>query len=62
MVNAAAIIHMSSLEDGPQKTAGVCRNCGEMYVVHVNPDGDVNPIGITECTCGESNLQIIGKQ
>lgn len=47
---------MSTLENDVEKTAAVCSECGETYVVHVLPDGTIRPLGVTECPCGEGDL------
>lgn len=54
---AQSIAVMSTHESGAEKTAAICPECGEMYVVRVQPDGSIRPLGVTECTCGETELE-----
>lgn len=50
---------MSTHERGAEKTVAICPECGEMYVAHVHPDRSIRPLGVTECICGETELQQI---
>ncbi|WP_186336513.1 hypothetical protein [Natrarchaeobaculum aegyptiacum] len=50
---------MSTHESGTEKTVAVCPECGEMYVAHAQPNGTIRPLGVTECSCGETDLQPI---
>lgn len=45
-----------------ERAAAVCDNCGTAHVVHLGPDGEIQPIGIGKkpaCTCGDGDLRIM---
>ncbi len=49
--------------DPKDRAAVVCEGCDNIYVVNINTDGDVEPLGIpSECRgCGSSSFTILGK-
>jgi len=47
-------------DDEREKTAGVCRNCEELFTVWESRDGTVRPVSpYNACSCADPSLRVI---
>lgn len=51
-----------TIEEGKQRAAAVCDNCGTIHAVHIGRDGEIRLIGSAAqsgCTCEESDFRLL---
>lgn len=46
-------------DGGCERRLAECQSCGEIYPVNVVGDGELQPIGLEDCPCGDAEFTLL---